>query len=126
MVALKEDGFFKSEHLENTANVLMDKWKMTSEDRDMSILEVTGFNDNNKQKKYYMYDEHDGVNHSMARTTGLPVVAMVKLMAKGKFKAHGVHAPEMIAKKKKLAYDIIFFLKEHGITIDVEEYDTLV
>lgn len=119
---LKEDGFFKSEHIENTAKVLIEKWKMLPEDRDISILEVEGINSLNKVKTYYMYDEHDGINHSMARVTGLPVIAMVKQMAKGNFKAHGVHAPEMIANKKKLAYDIIFFLKNHGITIDIKEH----
>ena len=115
---LKENEYFSPNNLEKTVKMLTNEWKMTSAYRDMSVLEIISKNEN-KKIKTIVYDEHDGTNHSMARVTGLPAVAMVKLIAKKKFKAHGVHVPEIIGKNKKLVKYVIDFLRNYGIRIEM-------
>jgi len=114
---LRQDGFFKPEHIENTAKVLIDKWKLGKYDKDISILQVKGYKDDKLTNKFSMYDKHDGTNHSMARATGLPVVAMVKLIAAGQFNKTGVFAPEHIAEKRNLYNYVIGYLKKNGVEI---------
>ena len=113
---LKEDGFFDKENLSNTAKLLINKWKMTDKIKDFSFLEVVGYGGGAVKHKV-MYDEHDGTNHSMARATGLPVCAMVNLIADGETLNSGVYAPEHIAEKNNLYISIIQYLKDNGIEI---------
>jgi len=119
---LKENGFFKKEHLENTSKVLVDAWKMTEEDRDFSILYVTSKGDG-KEITHYMYDEYDEETktHSMARATGLPAIAMVEAILEGKYTEKGVIPPEYVAKNDEIYNFVVEYLEKHGITITEEE-----
>ena len=126
--SLIENGFFKEEHLENTSKVLIDKWKMTKDDYDYSILDVVSKGDG-KKITHFMYDQYDTETetHSMARVTGLPAVAMVEAVLEGRYTEKGVIPPEYVAKNDEIYNFVVEYLQEHGITIttsyggDVEE-----
>jgi len=119
---LRENGFLNEEHLENTSKVLIDKWKMTEDDRDYSILYVISKGDG-KEIMHYMYDEYDEETktHSMARATGLPAIAMVEAILEGKYTEKGVIPPEYVAKNDEIYNFIVEYLQDHGITISEEE-----
>jgi lysine 6-dehydrogenase len=122
---LKENGFFKKEHLENTSKILVDAWKMTEEDRDFSILYVTSKGDD-KEITHYMYDKYDEETktHSMARATGLPAIAMVEAILEGKYTEKGVIPPEYVAKNDEIYNYIVEYLEERGIVIIEEETES--
>lgn len=118
MQYLKEDGFFDDDHFANTSKVLAEKWMMKPEDRDFSILRVYSYG-KNKRIIHELYDEHDGTHHSMARTTGLPVVAMAKEILEGGYPNKGIIPPEFVPAQAPHAYERIFeYLVENGIQIE--------
>lgn len=118
---LKANGFFDEEYLENTSKILIDKWKMTEEDRDYSILEVVSKGDG-KRIIHTMYDEYDEETktHSMARTTGFPAIAMVEAILEGIYTEKGVMPPEQVAKNDEIYNFVVEYLQDHGITITEE------
>jgi saccharopine dehydrogenase-like NADP-dependent oxidoreductase len=119
--SLIENGFFKEEHLENTSKVLVDKWKMTEEDRDYSILEVSS-KGAGKRINHFMFDQYDEMTeiHSMARVTGLPAVAMVEAILEGKYTQKGVIPPEYVAQNDEIYDFVVEYLQNYGIAI-IEE-----
>jgi len=114
---LKEDGFFDPEHLEHTAKVLTDKWKLKENDKDFSILKVIG-GDKNQVISYSFYDAYDTKNkiHSMARATGLPVVAGVKALVNHKWES-GIFPPEKVALNEVVFKEVWKYLKDNGIKL---------
>lgn len=113
---MKEQGLFRQDKIKETSGKLIEQWKMSDDIKDYSYLAVKFFTDN-KVCQFTMYDEHDGNNHSMARATGLPVVAMVKLIADGRFKKTGVFAPEHIVEYDGLYEFVQTYLKKNGVII---------
>lgn len=118
MKLLRDDGFFKPDHLANTVKVLAEKWKRGPKDRDMSILRVTADKRGRKGGiEYFMYDEYDkkaGV-HSMARVTGYPIICMVKMIASGEFTQRGVILPEILGQDEEVFQKVWTFLESKGI-----------
>ncbi len=116
--SLIKNGFFKEEHLENTSKVLLDKWKMTEKDHDYSILHTTS-KGGGKQIDHFMYDEYD-INtktYSMARVTGLPVIAIVEAILEKRYTEKGVIPPEYVAKNDEVYNFVVEYLQNYGITI---------
>ncbi len=116
---LKNNGFFKPEHFEYTSQVLADKWKMTEADRDYSLMYVES-KGNGKIVTHYMYDEYDEETntHSMARATGLPVLAMVDAILERRYIEKGVIPPEYIAKNDEIYNFVVKYLQDHGVIIE--------
>lgn len=123
MKSLKEDGFFDPEHVEHTAQVLAKKWQLTNE-HDFSYLHVVSKSDT-EIITHGMYDQYDPENqvHSMARATGLPVVAMCIEILNHGFKLPGVIAPEYIADHTETFRRIRKYLQKNGIELDYNACD---
>jgi len=116
---LKEMGFFKKENIEYTSKVLIDEWKMTPEDKDMTIMiaEIEGVDELGETKKisYSLIDKHDGEFHSMARCTAFTCVAMSELMIMGFIEEFGIHPPENIGKDADSFEFILNYLKKKNV-----------
>ena len=118
MQLLDSYGFFKKEHLKNTAKVLIDKWKITKQDKDKSEMQIsidTLYHDH----KVYFYDEFSNNNFSMQRITGYPAIWMVEQILNG-YENHGVIFPEYIGMDEKLYKGLMSYLKKKKITIEEE------
>ena len=102
-------------------DLLLDKWALKKEDKDMIIMQ--------HQFEYELDGEHkkivssmvtkgeDAVNTSMAKTVGLPVAILVKLILQGKVTLTGVHIPVM----SEVYNPVLDELKDYGIDF-IDEY----
>lgn len=122
---LMDSGFFDLEKIDGivpkeiTEKILLNKWKMKDEDRDMTVMKLhviaEDYLNNLENRTYYLIDMHDGKNTSMARTTGFMCAAGVRLIAHGLWSDVGVFAPEKIGMKKECFEFIIEELSERGV-----------
>lgn len=111
---MREFGFFKPEHLENTCDVLLPQWKLEEKDEDFltMTIEVTG---GEESIRYTLFDEYgDGVS-SMARTTGFTCNAGVSILQD--LKEPGLYLPEDIGRDNHLTTKVIDYLKERDVNI---------
>ncbi|MGB0649433.1 MAG: saccharopine dehydrogenase C-terminal domain-containing protein [Rhodothermales bacterium] len=84
-----------------TSRLLFDAWKMTKEDRDLTVMrvEMEGV-EAGEQVRYTFdlldfYDEETDI-HSMARTTGYTCTVVSTLLLDGHFERPGINPPEFI------------------------------
>lgn len=116
---LKDMGFFKKENIECTSRVLIDEWKMTPEDRDITIMiaEITGLDSDGEMIKvvYSLLDKHDGEFHSMARCTAFTCVAVSELMLEDGVEEYGIIPPEQIGKNEDAFNFILDYLKNKNV-----------
>jgi lysine 6-dehydrogenase len=112
MKNLMEDGFFKPENIEATAKILTEKWKMPLDYDDISILDVYSSR-GDTEIMFSMTDVATEEDHSMARTTGLPVIALVRMFLKGYNPKPGVIVPEKT--DEKVLQNVLEIYQEYGI-----------
>lgn len=117
---LKAIGFFKKEHLESTARVLIDCWKQEESDKDLTAMRVILRGKKDQQKitiEYSLLDYYDDEAKlsSMSRTTGYTCCAMAEWMLKGKTKQAGVFPPEMMGKDDEIFGFILHYLQERNV-----------
>ena len=102
-------------------DLLLDKWALRQEDKDMIIMQHQfEYELEGKQKKIIssmVTKGEDAVNTSMAKTVGLPVAILVKLILQGKVNLTGVHIPVMA----EIYEPVLEELKEYGIDF-IDEY----
>ena len=95
-------------------DLLLDKWALRQEDKDMIIMQHQfEYELEGKQKKIIssmVTKGEDAVNTSMAKTVGLPVAILVKLILQGKVNLTGVHIPVMA----EIYEPVLEELKEYG------------
>ncbi len=130
IILLRDMGFFENKAinfkgqeiniLDFTSRVLIDKWKLNSEDVEFTVMKIiiNGIENNRPVKYTYdLYDRTDTLNDvsSMARTTGYTATSVVNLFSDGLFDQKGVFPPENIAIKDEI-YDYIFsYLELRGV-----------
>ena len=130
IILLRDMGLFSNEPvvingnevkpIDLTSKVLIDKWKLTENDEEFTVMQIiiSGMEDGKKiTYKYDLLDRTDLVNRisSMARTTGYTATAAVNMFADGLFSQKGVFPPENIAVKQEI-YDYIFgYLEERNV-----------
>lgn len=104
-----------------TTKILIDSWKMGPDDLDMTIMQLlvkgTDFMGSDFVRSHYLLDHHDGVNSSMARTTGFMCTAGVRLLINRLWDTAGVFAPETIGEDRRCFEFIINDLGRHGIKL---------
>lgn len=104
-----------------TEKLLIDQWKMNDDDRDVTImrLDIIGKDLINEKVKYryWLFDRHDGINSSMARTTGFMCATGVRLLSSKLWNGVGVFAPEVIGANIKCFKFIISELEKHNILL---------
>lgn len=120
ILLLKSMGFFKEEHIKNTAKVLMDSWKMNPDDADFTYMLVEivskSIDGNTRTTKYEMLDFHDGKFSSMSRTTACTCTSVVELVLKNKLDIScGVYPPEVIGKSEDNFNSILEYLSNRNI-----------
>ncbi|MBC7095171.1 saccharopine dehydrogenase family protein [Thermococcus sp.] len=121
MKILRELGFFSSENLENTLNVISPL--MTYESPDFSIMEVIGkgrINDRSMEVRYFLYDEEKDGFTSMARVTGFTTAIVARIVAKG-LCAYGVIPPEVLGMREDTYIEIMRELKKRDILVEVNK-----
>ena len=102
-------------------DLLLDKWALKKEDKDMIIMqhqfeyELDGAQE--KIVSSMVTKGEDAVNTSMAKTVGLPVAILVKLILQGKVTLTGVHIPVM----SEVYNPVLDELKDYGIDF-IDEY----
>lgn len=119
MKVLKELGFFKPEHLENTLEVITPL--MTYESPDFSIMKVWGkgkVDGEEMEISYLLYDEEREFT-SMARVTGFTAAIIARLVAEGSC-IYGVIPPEILGMRIDTFTHIADELKERGIELKRE------
>ena len=102
-------------------DLLLDKWALKKEDKDMIIMQHQfEYELGGAQKKIVssmVTKGEDAVNTSMAKTVGLPVAILVKLILQGKVTLTGVHIPVM----SEVYNPVLDELKDYGIDF-IDEY----
>lgn len=102
-------------------DLLLDKWALKTEDKDMIIMQHQfEYELDGAEKKIVssmVTKGEDAVNTSMAKTVGLPVAILVKLILQGKVTLTGVHIPVM----SEVYNPVLDELKDYGIDF-IDEY----
>ncbi|ACJ15914.1 Saccharopine reductase [Thermococcus onnurineus NA1] len=118
MKVLRELGFFKSEHIDKTLEVITPL--MTYESPDFSIMQVVGrgiLDGKKKEIGYLLYDEEKEGFTSMARVTGFTAAIVARLVAE-KGCIFGVIPPEILGMRIDTFTRITEELAERGITLE--------
>lgn len=120
MKIYKDLGLFKEEYIDMTSKLLFPKWKLESDDQDITIMEIKvqgNINGNYTQKIYRLYDEYDTNTKfsSMSRTTGYVASAVAELILNNKLTTIGVNTPESIGMNSNHFNSIKFYLEERNI-----------
>lgn len=117
---LRSIGFFKKEHIEATAKVLIECWKQTEDDHDLTVMKVLLRGIYNQKETIITYslldffDKNESIS-SMARTTGFTCCAMAECLLDNRFTKKGVFPPEIPGKEEYIFNFIISFLKNRGV-----------
>jgi len=117
---LRSIGFFKKEHIEATAKVLIECWKQTEDDHDLTVMKVLLRGIYNQKETIITYslldffDKNESIS-SMARTTGFTCCAMAECLLDNRFTKKGVFPPEIPGKEEYMFNFIISYLKNRGV-----------
>ena len=104
-------------------NLLLEKWKLESKDRDFIVMQHEfDYEKDGKQKRRFstlvLYGK-DADDTAMARLVGLPLGIFAKLVMTGKITSRGVQIPV-----SREAYEpVLEELKEHGVEFKEREED---
>lgn len=118
---LIDAGFFKPEHRDATAKVLLEQWQFEENEPDLTVMEISAAgvkNGNPHAETYQLIDHYDHQNKvsSMARTTGYTCAAGVRLALNNEL-PKGVLPPEVIGQNRGWFDHIITELATHNINI---------
>lgn len=106
--------------LDFVSNILIDKWKLSDNDIEFTIMKIVlkGETDGKMiEYTYDLYDRTDSLNgvSSMARTTGYTATAALNLLHAGLFKEKGLFPPEKIAINNDIYKFIFRYLEKRGV-----------
>ncbi|TDR23434.1 saccharopine dehydrogenase family protein [Marinicella litoralis] len=119
---LIDAGFFKAEHRDATAKVLLEQWQFAENEPDLTVMEISATGIKNGQataETFQLIDHYDHENNisSMARTTGFTCAAGVRLALSHDDLPCGVIPPELIGQNKTWFDQIFAELAQHNIKI---------
>ncbi len=131
---LKECGFLSTRPVKTkdgkvvplnlTSELLLPKWKLSSDDDEFTAMKVELVSsDRKKSLTYEIFDRTDKANgdSSMGRTTGFVACAVANLFANGKIEQKGIIPPEILARDKSLFEFVLNYLKQRNVLINVKE-----
>lgn len=136
IIFLKQAGFLSTKKVlvndlevapfDLTSKLLIDDWKLTDE-MEFTAMKVEITTDRYK-KTYNLFDNRDiGTGFSsMARTTGFTANAAVWLIANGRLNKKGIIFPEDITTNQKMLSDILDYLSDRNIYVDLEIEEEIV
>lgn len=120
---LIDGGFFKTEHREATAKVLLEQWQFEENEPDLTVMEISAQgtkNGHSHSETYQLIDHYDHENKvsSMARTTGYTCAAGVRLALNPEVQLPtGVLPPEIIGQNQTWFTHIMDELATHQIRL---------
>ncbi len=118
MKILRELGFFKEEHVDETLDVITPHMKYESKDFSIMDVHVEGTVDGEDQEiDFYFYDEADELFSSMSRCTGFTTAAMSRLLIENEID-NGVIPPEKLGLNEEYYDSLVERLTDKGITIE--------
>lgn len=130
MRMLRETGFFSKDEIEIngakirpidlTSRLLFPKWKYSSGEADITVMQVTVEGTKSGQRIRYRYDlidRYDAITEtsSMARTTGYTATMVVRLLASGMYSRKGLSAPEHIGRHPECVEFLLNGLRDRGV-----------
>lgn len=120
---LIDGGFFKDEHRENTAKVLLEQWQFAENEPDLTVMEISASGTKDGlaiEESFQLIDHYDHQNNisSMARTTGFTCAAGVRLALAHDDLPKGVIPPEIIGQNQTWFNHIFAELAQHNIKIN--------
>ena len=130
MTLLRETGFFSKDEivvngvrvrpLDVTAALMFPQWKLQEGEGDLTILQVKVVGKRDGRTcgfQYDMLDRYDAATRtiSMARTTGYPATAAVRMLNAGLYKSAGITAPEMLGKHPECVQFLLEDLSKRGV-----------
>lgn len=134
--ALKDSGFFSEtpisingnsiKPLEFTSAILFDKWKLTPNDDEFTVMRVIIEGNESGNYKKYIYDLFDrrcpetGIS-SMSRTTGYAATAVVNLILDGKYSRTGIIPPEYIGCNEDAYQYVLQYLNNRNVVYNRKE-----
>lgn len=118
---LIDAGFFKPDHIDATAKVLLEQWQFNENEPDLTVMQIQGKGQKNGQdvvETYQLIDHYDHQQNisSMARTTGYTCAAGLRLALNHDL-PHGVLPPEMIGQNNEWFAVILDELAQQQVTI---------
>lgn len=124
---LIDGGFFKPEHRDATAKVLLEQWQFADNEPDLTVMEISASGLKNGQAvedTLQLIDHYDAENNisSMARTTGYTCAAGVRLALKHDLPT-GVLPPEIIGQNHTWFQHIMTELAAQNIQLRPIESD---
>jgi saccharopine dehydrogenase-like NADP-dependent oxidoreductase len=133
MRAFRETGLFSKEPLDvggqlirpldATAALLFPKWAFEEGEADLTVLRVIVEGRAAGQRVRHGWDLVDSFDpktglRSMSRTTAFPATQMARLLASGRFRRPGVHAPETVGAEPGLLDAVLKGLEERGVACE--------
>ena len=106
-------------------DILLKKWKLESDDRDIIIMQhqIDYELDGNKKRRFstMVLNGTDSEDTAMAKTVGLPLGVFAKLVMLGKITSRGVQIPVT----KEAYLPVLEELKSHGLTFTEREEEII-
>ena len=117
-----EHGFFSDKNINFTSKILFDKWKLTPEDDEFTVMRVKITVDIHEQYQHIwrLYDETDNTTRtsSMSRTTGYTCCAVAEAILAEMWTTTGIIPGELLGADKSVFNCVLSFLKCKGVKID--------
>jgi saccharopine dehydrogenase-like NADP-dependent oxidoreductase len=130
MRVLRDTGLFSKDPLamggqtirplDVTAALLFPKWTFEEGEADLTVMRVLVEGSRGGHSVRYAwdlldrFDERTGLR-SMSRTTAFPATIVARLLAEGRFRRPGVHAPETIGAEGTLLETVLGELEQRGV-----------
>ena len=117
---MRDNGLFKANKINETAESLVKEWMPNLEDYDQTILRLifkgvkNGYNISETYELIDYYDKQKNIS-SMARTTGYTCAAVANILLSGKFIKNGVFTMETMASDSQLIDFISRYLASRNI-----------
>ncbi len=136
MRTFRDSGLFSEEPVETasgnvrpidvTSRLLFDSWKMSEEDRDLTVMRVEMEGEEEGATVRYTFDlldhfdEATGI-HSMARTTGYTCTIVCGMVLSGQFERPGINPPEYVGATVGCYESLLEGYEKRGIEVDFKK-----
>lgn len=132
MKVFREAGFFDDVNIniggdnmnprKLTEKLFAKHWNLPKDEDEFTVMQVEVIGKTKgltRRIVWDLYDQTDPVTRdtSMARTTGLPAVAMARMLADYRFTQAGVWPLEELGRRNTYGDDIVSFLRSRGVSI---------
>jgi lysine 6-dehydrogenase len=109
-----------------TEALLFPQWKREADEEEFTVLRIESEGTRNGERRrlvHGLFDRTDAKTGatSMARTTGIPCVIGLCLLAEGAFRTSGVHPPENLGREERLWDAFVSGLSARGVAFTEEE-----